>query len=88
LKHIPIYCWTDSSTALYWIRGEEPWGTFVNNRVGEIRELTLKEMWRHVPGEMNSDDLPSRGCNAGVLLRSRWWEGPSWLKLDEEAWKI
>jgi hypothetical protein len=21
LKHIPIYCWTDSSTALYWIKG-------------------------------------------------------------------
>ena len=63
-NNVPIFCWSDSSTALSWIHKEEQWSVFVRNRVKEIRDLTRSEDWRHVPGIENPADLPSRGCNA------------------------
>jgi len=78
--------WTDSSNALYWIQQNENWATYVFNRVQEIRSLSDVSAWRHVPGEMNPADIPSRGCSATQLIETRWWEGPEWLKLSEENW--
>ncbi|OXA37717.1 hypothetical protein Fcan01_27528 [Folsomia candida] len=79
--------WTDSTTALAWIQRNDDWGTFVGNRVRSILNLTnCAEYWRHVPGVMNPADLPSRGCDARELLESKWWEGPAWLKEDEDKW--
>lgn len=86
LQGIPITYWTDSSTALSWIQRDENWGVFVNNRVKEIRALTAGELWRHVSGENNPADLPSRGCSVKTLLKTKWWEGPHWLKENEEDW--
>lgn len=85
-KTIPTHYWTDSSTVLYWITENMAWGTFVHNRVKEIRQLTNKDTWRHVPGLHNPADLPSRGCTVKFLQNSLWWEGPGWLKLEEEGW--
>ena len=42
--------------------------------------------WQYVPGEMNHADPPSRGCQAKELLDSRWWEGPDWLRGDQNSW--
>jgi len=78
--------WTDSTTALSWIQRSEEWGTFVANRVREIRESTSTEDWQHIPGEQNPADLPSRGCSPKLLLESKWWEGPRWLYHPEESW--
>lgn len=79
-KECRIFCWTDSSTALAWIRRRENWGTFVGRRVKEIASNTDVDTWRHIPGVLNPADLPSRGCSPKELLMSRWWEGPKWLK--------
>ncbi|GFS83897.1 uncharacterized protein TNCV_2363351 [Trichonephila clavipes] len=88
LENVPIYCWSDSVNALYWIKRKENWGTFVNNRVQEIRRLTNPEDWKHIPGILNPADLPSRGCGVVELIASLWWEGPSWLNKPREEWPL
>src|SRR5207237_195441 len=75
IENVPVFCWTDSSTALAWIHRNDEWGTFVGNRVKEILKLTGDGVWRHVPGTKNQADLPSRGCTPKELLESSWWEG-------------
>lgn len=50
--------------------------SFVDNRVAEIQSLTETYQWRHV----NTQDNPTD------LLHNTWWNGPSWLFLDENKW--
>ncbi|GFW81638.1 integrase catalytic domain-containing protein [Trichonephila clavipes] len=78
--------WSDSTTALWWIKEYGNWSVFVANRVKEIRQLTQIQSWKYVPGNMNIADLLSRGCSPRLMLSSRWWEGPSWLKQNSEYW--
>jgi hypothetical protein len=82
LEDVPLHFWTDSSTALSWIRRSDEWGTFVGNRVKEICQLSPAEDWSHIPGIHNPADLPSRGISPKKFLELKWWEGPDWLKLD------
>jgi hypothetical protein len=71
---------------LHWIKKEERWVTFVGNQVEGIRTITRAVDRRHVPGQDNPADLPSRGCTVSKLLEKKWCEGPSWLRLAEENW--
>lgn len=85
-KKIQSFYWTDSTTALSWIKRNDEWGTFVGNRVREIIDTSDVNNWFHVPGKNNPADLPSRGCSPKELLKSKWWEGPAWLKLPQNQW--
>ena len=91
LKNLPVthnYCWTDSTVALCWVKNPfKNWKTFVSNRVRKIYDITqeLNLEWRYVPTKLNHSDLGSRGASYDQLERSRWWEGPDWLK-DETQW--
>jgi hypothetical protein len=79
--HIAYRCWTDSTVALGWIKGEpRKWKTFVANGVTEIQQLTDPSMWSHCPGKGNPADLLTRGVLAEELVSSeQWLQGPSWM---------
>ncbi|XP_054717258.1 uncharacterized protein LOC129226652 [Uloborus diversus] len=86
IPNLQSYFWTDSSTALTWIKKNEPWGVFVENRVKEIRKLVPEGVWGLVPSSLNAADLPSRGCSIKTLIKSDWCSGPDWLKKNIENW--
>ena len=84
--NVKTFYWTDSTTALCWIRNEKPWKQYVQ-RVDKIRRLTSKNDWRHCPGKQNPADLPSRGTSAKDLTNNAiWWNGPEFLHQPETEW--
>ena len=80
--------WTDSTNVLYWIRNQSRiFKPFVANRVAEIQRESNPDQWRHVPGEFNPADLPTRGVSATELCQSKSWMcGPQFLTNEEEHW--
>ncbi|GFT47814.1 integrase catalytic domain-containing protein [Trichonephila clavipes] len=86
MPDLKVTLWSDSTTALWWIKEYGNWSVFVANRVKEIRQLTQIHSWKYVPENMNIADLLSRGCSPRQMLNSKWWEGPSWLKQNSEYW--
>lgn len=71
LANAPVFVWTDSEIALYWIRkssGELK--TFVANRVSRILKSIVAEQSRHVRSEENPADLLSRGIKAENLINN------------------
>ncbi|XP_071580713.1 uncharacterized protein [Temnothorax nylanderi] len=88
LEEVPTFYWTDSATAMAWIRRNDLWGTLVGNRVKEILSCSNVENWRHVPRNLNPTDLPSRGCTAKQLRVSRWWMGTAWLRNGPQDWQF
>ena len=82
-----VKLWSDSTTALYWMKNQGEWKQFVRHRVNEILQLSVKSDWKHCPGEQNPADIGSRGVSAVELRDSEmWWYGPSWLVEQEDRW--
>ena len=80
-----VYCWSDCTVMLHWIRGEGEYKQFVYNRVCKIRGKNWIT-WRYVPTKENPADLGSRGgpvSQDGDL----WWHGPKWLSRPS-AWPV
>ncbi|GFY71012.1 integrase catalytic domain-containing protein [Trichonephila inaurata madagascariensis] len=72
MPDLKVTLWSDSTTALWWIKEYGNWSVFVANRVKEIRQLTQIQSWKYVPGNMNIVDLLSRGCSPRQMLNSEW----------------
>ncbi|GFV99696.1 integrase catalytic domain-containing protein [Trichonephila clavipes] len=71
MPDLKVTLWSDSTTALWWIKEYRNWSVFVANRVKEIRQLTQIQSWKYVPGNMNIADLLSRGCSPRQMLNSK-----------------
>ena len=87
LDSVPYTCWTDSTIALSWVKGDpKKWKQFVSNRFREIQDLPDPASWNHCPGRENPADLVTRGVSAEALLKSDLWlHGPRWLHEVELA---
>ena len=83
-----VVFWTDSMITLNYIYNENRrFQTYVENRVAEIRDLTVPEQWRHCPGKLNLADDVSRGLGMNEFLKNeRWLKGPSFLWRSEDQW--
>ncbi|XP_033224244.1 uncharacterized protein LOC117177549 [Belonocnema kinseyi] len=81
-----LHLWSDSMNTLHWISAVPTrWMTYVANRVSEIQTIVPSAIWHHVPGANNAADCASRGLSACELSQfSLWWNGPPWLKRQEE----
>ena len=73
---------------LHWIRNQScEFKPFVANHVGEIHRSSNPQQWRHIPGDMNPADLPTRGLSVTELANSKVWvEGPSIIQCEESTW--
>ncbi|XP_038221624.1 uncharacterized protein LOC119839432, partial [Zerene cesonia] len=64
--------WSDSKTALHWIRNEASRYTpYVAHRLTEITELTNANQWRWAPTDKNVADAATRAGNTALKSESR-----------------
>lgn len=81
-----VVLWTDSQTALGWIRSTtRKYSAFVSHRVSEILDTTNVCQWRWLPGKQNVADEATRATDMPIISE-RWLNGPSFLSFDENFW--
>ena len=87
---VPEKCilWGDSTTVLKWIASSHRrYKPYVAHRIAEILASTEVTQWRWVSTKDNIADEATRPSkNIDFSTNSRWLNGPSFLKLPEEAW--
>lgn len=56
-----VILWSDSRTALCWIRSvNRNYSAFVSHRVGEILDATNVNQWKWIPGNLNVENDATR----------------------------
>jgi hypothetical protein len=88
LKFSKRMFWTDSQTALSWIKSDHrKYKTFVANRVADILETTITSEWNWIPGRRNvADEATKKIKKIDLTPDGRWFAGPDFLKSPEEKW--
>ena len=73
--------WSDSLVNLHRVKGlSNEYKSFKERRLKEIRNKANVDDWHYVPTHENPADLPTRGCNMQVLVKSTMWaEGPDFI---------
>ena len=80
-----VVFYTDSTTALAWLRTTSKMSVYVSNRVCKVRDRTELHQWKHVPGTENPADVASRGCRPKKLIDDEMWlKGPAFLLTGNE----
>lgn len=81
-KHV----WLDSQCVLSWINSQRALGTFVENRVREIK-ADKDIIFHYISTTENPADIASRGTSTQELRDDRmWWHGPDWLTKPQQIW--
>lgn len=79
--------WCDSMTVLGWISSDtRNYKQFVASRVCEILDSTEVQQWRWIPTKYNVADDSTRMIVADLDNKSRWFQGPEFLKGPKECW--
>ena len=76
------HCWVDSTTVLYWIKGQGTWSQFVRNKTKTIQDKEYLQ-WHYVPTADNPSDQGSRGV-APSKMGELWFRGPEWLSAQNK----
>ena len=81
-EQLPMFFWSDSMTALRYIRNVSTrFKSFVAHRVQQIQDLTDVASWNYVPTDCNPADLASRGINPDDEAKLHFWlNGPQFLR--------
>ncbi|XP_076626466.1 uncharacterized protein LOC143344360 isoform X2 [Colletes latitarsis] len=83
------FLWSDSTTVLWWIKGEpRTRQVFVAHRLGEIGEITKSSEWRWVPSSQNPADIATRWNNGAFCDSTSWYFGPEFLRKSERYWPV
>lgn len=85
-----VYCWTDSTIVLAWLRQSSTrWKTFVANRVSNIQSLVPNTICQHVATDDNPADCASRRVPpANIAQHPLWWSRPEWLSKPSTGWPL
>ena len=68
-------------------QNHKTWKLWIQNRVRKIRENVDIEDWSYVTSENNPVDAATRRTLLSFLVKKLlWWNGPSFLKGDEDSW--
>ena len=80
-----IYCWSDSTTVLNWLKDDRSYKQFVSNQTRAISKLIHPDAWGYCPTEEMLADIGSHGISGTELKDNElWWTGPEWLKEPSE----
>ena len=81
-KHI----WVDSQCVLNWINSKRTLGTFVENRMKEIKRDKDTKL-HYISTKENPADMAGRGTGTQELKDNKlWWHGPKWLTNSKQDW--
>ncbi|XP_058827942.1 uncharacterized protein LOC131687869 [Topomyia yanbarensis] len=83
-----LFYHTDSRDVICWLNSDHRrYSPFIASRVSEILEATEVNQWRWVPTKLNvADDATKWEKSPDMTPSSRWYNGPEFLWLPEEAW--
>ena len=71
LNTASIYCWSNSMTALYWIKNIKEWKIWVPNRVDIIRKLVKPGSWHYISSSDNPADIATRECLPNSIVSNK-----------------
>ena len=81
-----IYCWSDSMTALYWIKNNKEWKIEDQTRVDIINKVVIPDNWHYISSSDNPTDIATRECLPNSIVNNRlWWFGPKFLLRNKES---